>query len=67
MPLIKIFNIESLWRQSTRRQKKVQFVLNSYLLRSVVDTFEHLTKWTFSNSFLFCENELRVDFLQSGE
>lgn len=45
----------------------MQFVLDSYLLRSVVDTFEHLTKWTFSDSFLFCENELWVDFLQNEE
>lgn len=34
-----------------------------YLLRSIVDSFEHFAEWTFSNAFLFCENQLWVDFL----
>lgn len=38
--------------------------VDSYLLRSVVDTFEHFPEWPFSDTFLFCEDEFWVDFLQ---
>lgn len=43
----------------------MQFDWVSYLLRSIVDTFEHLTEWTFANAFLLRENQLGIDFLQN--
>lgn len=55
MALIKNFNIEGVNHYGANTPKQL-ILVDSYLLRSIVDTFEHFAKWTLSDSLLFREN-----------
>lgn len=35
----------------------------SYLLGTIINAFENLTKRSLANALLLCENKLRIDFL----
>ena len=43
---------------------KIDDLYSDNLLRSVVDTFENLTKATFSDSLLFCKYQFGINLLQ---